>query len=90
MFNFYIKKAFDSLRLNKSDPLKVLKLNNFNISDLGNALIQKLKLANIILIINIINTPNVVNTYLVATKSRANYTVFTIIFTLFKSNLLFT
>ena len=36
---FVLKKTFNFLRLNKSDPLKSLKLNNFNISDLSNLLI---------------------------------------------------
>ena len=89
MFNFLIKKAFDFLWLNKSDSLKVLKLNNFNIPDLGNLLIQKLDLINIILIFNVINTSNTVYTCLVTTKSRANYAFFIIIFILLKSNLLF-
>ena len=88
MFHFRIKKAFDFLRLNESDPLKVLILNSFNISDLNNLLLQKFKITNNILTPNITNTLNIVNTYLITTKSRAKYTFFTITPTLPKSNLL--
>ena len=74
MFNFRIKKVLDFLRFNKSDLLKVLKLKNFNIPYLSNLLIQKPGITNTILILNVTNTPNVVDTYLIITKSRANYT----------------
>ena len=45
-------------------------------------------MANNTLIFNVANTPDIVNTYLVTTKSRANYAFFIITFTLPKSNLL--
>ena len=88
LFGFRTKKVLDFLRLNESDQLKVLKLNYFNVPDLGNPLIQKLELANTILIPNIINTLNVVNTYSITTRSRANYNFSAIILTLPESNLL--
>ena len=73
MFNFRTRKAFNFLRLNKSDPLKILKLNNLFI--FLPILILKLELTNTIPTTNTANTLSV-NTYLVTIKSRANYIFF--------------